>query len=94
MLNYLKCDEPGCDHREFIGDLTRDLIGKPCPKCGANLLTKSDYKLGRRVGFMLKVMRFFGMVKEANPDGSIPAGYESVDINPHNNKVTIKEKTS
>lgn len=40
---YLKCDANGCDHVENIDCISQDLVGKTCPKCGANLLTQEDY---------------------------------------------------
>ena len=42
----LKCDAPGCDYKEKTTELTAEAImaaiGRPCPKCGANLLTAED----------------------------------------------------
>jgi hypothetical protein len=43
----LKCDAPGCGYRDDtikVGDYKK-WIDKPCPKCGASLLTKADYDL-------------------------------------------------
>ena len=42
-MEYLKCDAKGCDHMEDVEAITADMVGKPCPKCGANLLTESDW---------------------------------------------------
>lgn len=42
MPEFLKCDAPGCDHVEDVEAISRDLIGKACPKCGADLLTEAD----------------------------------------------------
>lgn len=64
MYEFLKCDAPGCDHRELFGELTADLIGKPCPKCGASLLTQHDFdvwttrfrpaiELGKELGILV-----------------------------------------
>lgn len=44
---YLLCDAPGCGHNEpkprpETLEQMRAYIGTPCPKCGANLLTKED----------------------------------------------------
>ena len=39
----LKCDAHTCNYVEDVEKITSDLIGKPCPLCGANLLTKEDY---------------------------------------------------
>lgn len=40
---FLKCDAPGCLHQEPCDAITEQLIGKPCPKCGADLLTREDF---------------------------------------------------
>ena len=42
-MEYLKCDADGCDHIELHPKLTADLVGRLCPKCGADLLTQKDY---------------------------------------------------
>lgn len=43
--NYVKCDADGCNYTEDIPTSNKmtDYINKPCPKCGANLLTYEDY---------------------------------------------------
>jgi hypothetical protein len=43
MSEFLKCDAAGCDHRETVGEITADMVGKACPKCGSNLLTEEDW---------------------------------------------------
>ena len=43
-MMYLKCDATGCSHREAVPEITEDLIGKPCPMCGENLLTRADFE--------------------------------------------------
>lgn len=42
MGNFLKCDTAGCDHIEDVDQIAPELIGKPCPRCGASLLTAED----------------------------------------------------
>lgn len=42
MVHYLKCDAKGCMHLEVHPELTWDMVDKPCPNCGANLLTQAD----------------------------------------------------
>jgi hypothetical protein len=39
---YLKCDSPSCDYFELT-PIVIENVGKPCPKCGANVLTEDDY---------------------------------------------------
>lgn len=65
---YLTCDAPGCDHQEDMSALTEDLIGRPCPKCGASLLTREDYEAGIRLYSMMDVLEKAGMVKAAPVD--------------------------
>jgi hypothetical protein len=46
MGEFLKCDADGCcNHREDVAEITADMVGKPCPKCGANLLTHGDFEV-------------------------------------------------
>ncbi len=40
---FLKCDAVNCDHVETHDQLTVDMVNKPCPKCGANLLNDRDW---------------------------------------------------
>ena len=43
-MKYLKCDRKCCDHTQEVNDITEELVGTPCPKCGDNLLTEADYR--------------------------------------------------
>ena len=47
MSNFLQCDEEDCDHVETVEALTSGLVGKLCPKCGANLLTAEQSQIER-----------------------------------------------
>jgi len=43
-ISGIKCDAPGCD---FINESVKmedykNWVNRPCPKCGANLLTQAD----------------------------------------------------
>ncbi len=42
----IKCDNPECDFRddEVKEEDYKDWLDRPCPKCGANLLTQEDYE--------------------------------------------------
>ena len=45
ISSALKCDNPECDFRDdsvTFADID-NWVEKPCPKCGAILLTKEDY---------------------------------------------------
>lgn len=45
-IQGIKCDNGDCDYNDptVSFDDYQDYINKPCPKCGENLLTESDYK--------------------------------------------------
>lgn len=49
MSEFLKCDAEGCDHIENVDAITSEMVGKPCPICGANLLTQEDWMFYRDV---------------------------------------------
>ena len=45
-ISGIKCDNEDCDYRN--DEVSRDnypaYVNKPCPECGANLLTQEDYE--------------------------------------------------
>jgi hypothetical protein len=43
-ITGIKCDNPACGYHENTVPFTNfsDYINKPCPDCGANLLTEKD----------------------------------------------------
>ena len=84
MQCWLKCDADGCDHQEDVPWLTADMVGKPCPKCGANLLTDDDFKAGVRMKAFLDALSEIGLVKDEQSESGV-----SVSINPHNGKTNI-----
>jgi len=47
MPYHLQCDKDDCRHTEDVEIIDETMIGKPCPKCGSNLLTKEDF-----IGFL------------------------------------------
>lgn len=58
-IGGLQCDNPKCDYNDMsikVEDY-KDWVNKPCPKCGAILLTENDYK---------NVQFFLGVAKLAN----------------------------
>lgn len=64
-IKGIKCDNPDCDFRndtiEFIK--YKEWLNKPCPKCGANLLTQKDLNATRRLiklsNLFNKLMKLF-----------------------------------
>lgn len=41
-INGLKCDAEGCDFKDEDAYPDERSLNRPCPKCGANLLTEAD----------------------------------------------------
>ena len=92
MTGFLKCDAQGCDHVEHHPTITEDMIDKPCPKCGASLLTTEDYRMFRRVMPLIRLFKFFGLVKDYKPDEPVPDGYETMSFHGHDGTLTITSK--
>jgi len=84
----LKCDAAGCDHVEPVPEITADLIGTPCPKCGANLLTEEDHAAG------LEIQAMVALINEAIGPVDVPDEVvrtaTAVSFNPHKGSLTIK----
>lgn len=56
-IQGIKCDNKNCDFRDMsvpYEDYPK-WINRPCPKCGANLLTMHDYKVCRTVMALSKL---------------------------------------
>lgn len=45
-IKGIKCDNPNCDYQDDLVEFHdyKTWLNKPCPQCGANLLTKADLK--------------------------------------------------
>lgn len=89
IIRQLKCDAPGCGHVEQVAEMTADLIGKPCPSCGANLLTQEDYEAGQA---MLDVLKVFDVLGAFAPPGTVKEGVTRVSVNPHAGGMNIDIK--
>lgn len=66
----IKCDAEGCDYTDENVNLEdyNDYLNKPCPKCGANLLTQEDMDT---VQYMIKMVNFLndaGIMAESEDD--------------------------
>lgn len=68
MMEFLKCDAPGCDHRENVDKITAQMIGKECPKCGANLLSKHDWEVYVKLSASLNALEAMGVKVLADAD--------------------------
>lgn len=87
-MNYLKCDAEGCDHREEVETITESDIGRPCPKCGANLLTEEDFRAFAPLNAIMLAFKKLGLTVEP---GESSEGAVMIDIHHHNGITTIKE---
>lgn len=86
MRFHLKCDATGCDHRESHPEPSDDLVGRPCPKCGANLLTQADYdEVMQHTWPALVLLEKLGVVRE-------PESGEKADlsINYHDGELRVR----
>jgi hypothetical protein len=94
---FLKCDTPTCDHFE-MSQIVAANVGKPCPKCGANLLTREDFVNFRTIQASMAAAN--ELVLLANPDAPMVLmaihlhgdrlqrkAVESADTNPFPNQV-------
>ncbi len=64
----IKCDAEGCDYKDMSVQPEDyvDWVNRPCPDCGANLLTEADFEL---VGIILEMT---GVINDMFPPGSFP----------------------
>ena len=57
----IKCDNTECDFIDMSVKYEdyNEWLNKPCPDCGANLLTEADFKTCKRVVRFSKIIGFF-----------------------------------
>lgn len=93
MSEFLQCDAEGCGHVEDVAEITAGMVGKPCPKCGASLLTAEDWKFySERYRPVVNAMLSLGLVTEA--EGEVPAS-DRIRFHYHNGEMRISlPKTS
>lgn len=85
MNMFLKCDATGCDHVEDAPDYSRELIGKPCPKCGESLLTEEDFNQFEYIRLLFIGLRELGLTTDTPEDGSV-----AVRVGKHKGKTTLE----
>lgn len=83
-MNFLKCDEPDCDTRVFVGEIQQHHVDTPCPSCGANLLTQEDYDgwTAMQLGEVLPVLAGLGGT-------SHPEDLELVEVSYHKHHLDV-----
>lgn len=78
-ISGIQCDNKNCD---FIDKSVKmeeydEWLNKPCPKCGANLLTEEDYTTVKNLTSYVKAMS--GMMPKA-PESVVKEDYEKVEF--------------
>lgn len=90
MSEFLKCDTPGCDYREEVPEITETMIGKPCPKCGANLLTRADWDIYVKMKCLFDILEKSGLARKAEAGEPVKPGEVRISVNPHDGDINIK----
>jgi predicted RNA-binding Zn-ribbon protein involved in translation (DUF1610 family) len=56
----LKCDNAECNYSDMSIPTSKykEYINYPCPKCGENLLTKTDYRSFKFINGLVRVINF------------------------------------
>lgn len=86
MSSVLSCDAAGCGHVEPVEAILEADIGRLCPKCGANLLTREDFDYwAAHIEPMVRALEDLGLVRDGQPDG----GEASLFFGHHAGKTTI-----
>lgn len=65
---FLKCDAAYCDHVEEVPEITEGMVGKPCPLCGANLLTQEDWDQWKVMVAMVRAVQSFAPTADDDSD--------------------------
>lgn len=89
LKGFLQCDAQGCDHSEENDELREDQIGKPCPQCGASLLTQEDWDVyASRIKPMFDMMAALGILVDPESD----AKGQLISVHYHDGTTTIREQ--
>lgn len=87
---FLHCD--ACHHEvDFEGKMTRAHIGYACPKCGADMLTESDFKAGARIQRVMVFFKWLGLMKRADRNTKPGENEELVRTHYHNGKTMVEK---
>ena len=93
-VSGLKCDNPNCDYRDDSIQYEEypKYIGYPCPKCGAVLLTKEDYKLCKTLERIAKVTDFLHLTGPTLDDANASKIHIGFNGTGTISDITIEEK--
>ena len=94
-MGGLKCDTPGCGYvNEFVPPSDyKNWIDCPCPKCGASLLTKKDYKSFKRLLLFINTVNKVGKIFSKSSKKPTETTIVSVDWHGDYGKPTIELTT-
>lgn len=69
-VNGIQCDAEGCDYIDETVKLDdyENWLNKPCPKCGANLLTQEDLDIVNIIKATIEMFNAAGLVPETEAD--------------------------
>lgn len=85
----LMCDNPKCDYVNNIPSTEYpQWVNRPCPKCGENLLTESDYRFWKILMFFVRILN------KILPKPKVDDEAETVSVHYHNGKLEVKRKES
>ncbi len=85
MSEVLNCDAVDCSHVEAVGKITAEMVGMPCPECGANLLTAEDWEAWKPFSAL-----FSAIAASPVPDAPSEGDKVSVRVGLHGAKTTIE----
>jgi len=59
-IKGIKCDNPDCDFKDdsVVFEDYKVWLDRPCPKCGANLLTEADLKAVKKLRRFVIIVNF------------------------------------
>ena len=83
-IKGIKCDAQGCDYNDDTAKFEEydQWLNKPCPKCGANLLTETDLNACKAMMGMADILN--------EAIGDVPDGLETARIRFHMDGKGIK----
>lgn len=73
-IHGIKCDNPKCDYEDMSVQYEDypNWLNRPCPKCGANLLTNKDFKTVKVLVEAERIVnKFFGKNKESKDESRV-----------------------
>ena len=82
-IKGIKCDAPACTYRDnSVGfDQYAEYLNKPCPKCGANLLTQADLDFIKTLlDLSLTLSEIIGPVESSEPETHINFEFDGSGI--------------